>query len=537
MIEYTQGRLAGESRSSKFQFDVVGVGAINLDYIATASAVHRQTSENSASLTTRLEGVLGDGTAIERGAERDVGADVIYAALEAADAGSLKVNLGGSAFNAIMAIAQTDLGLRLGYVGVAGRMPMPGISSTRQMQILRIDDSGVRQHTEVLSGICFSFIEDGERTLLTHAGANELMADYLEDDFEAVVKYLSAARVIHLTSFLDPRTPQRMLAVLETVKQRSPETMISFDPGHVWATSPTPAIAELVGLADFLILNNREFRALGEHAEGDDDTLVADRLLCRAQPDAMILVKKPSGISTFTRTGGEVRREHYAQSTLPAGEVEDDTGAGDVFAAGLLAVITSDRLQVELGALLGMALARHKLRYVGHGGHAHFPKVARDLIRSLDAGRRAMIEPPGVFIAHGGSSDWLAVKELIETELGLPVHFFERQTWGSVAVTEALEANLALCSFAVCVLTVEDLTAEGKRFARQNVVHEIGLFQGRYGFDRVAVLAEDGCDYVPELAAPYSISFPRNGIQSAFWKVRRILKERSLDVAVVSNSG
>lgn len=241
-----------------------------------------------------------------------------------------------------------------------------------------------------------------------------------------------------------------------------------------------------------------------------------------------------SGITTFTRPdgpGGAVRREHYAQTPLPADAVEDATGAGDVFAAGLLAVIASDRLQVELGALLGMALARHKLRYVGHSGHAQFPEVAREFIRMLDAGRRAALEPPGVFIAHGGSSDWLAVQELVETELGRPVHFFQRQPWGSVAVTEAIEANLARCSFAVCVLTAEDLTAEGRRLARQNVVHEIGLFQGRYSFDRVAVLVEEGCDYVPELAAPYSITFPHHGIRSAFRRVRRMLQDRAPRVA------
>src|SRR3954462_1094820 len=99
---------------TKFQFDVVGVGALNLDYIATASAAHRRVSW--------LDGLLDGGAPLEWGTPRGVGADVISAALEAADAGSLKVSLGGSAFNAITAIAQTQLGLRLGYVGVAGRM-------------------------------------------------------------------------------------------------------------------------------------------------------------------------------------------------------------------------------------------------------------------------------------------------------------------------------------------------------------------------------------------------------------------------------
>jgi hypothetical protein len=43
-----------------------------------------------------------------------------------------------------------------------------------------------------------------------------------------------------------------------------------------------------------------------------------------------------------------------------------------------------------------MALARHKLRYVGYSGHAQFPRITQELIRSLDAGRRAP------FVAHVG---------------------------------------------------------------------------------------------------------------------------------------
>src|SRR5688500_495080 len=124
------------SDDTRFQFDVVGVGAINLDYIATASAALRHAPAKGAPLVTRLNEALGDGTTIEWGTEHDVGADVISAALEAAGADSLKVSLGGSAFNAITAIARTDLGLRLGYVGVAGKMPMPGMSGTRQLRSL-----------------------------------------------------------------------------------------------------------------------------------------------------------------------------------------------------------------------------------------------------------------------------------------------------------------------------------------------------------------------------------------------------------------
>ncbi|HZM78770.1 MAG TPA: PfkB family carbohydrate kinase [Candidatus Limnocylindrales bacterium] len=522
----------GKNRDEDFRFDVIGVGALNLDYIASASSSQVTKRGGGRSLTAQLSQVLGVGEGpLEWGAEKRVDADTIYAALEAVDASSLKVNLGGSAFNAICAIAHTGLGLRLGYVGVSGRMPMPGLSSIRQLELLSVDHQGVQKRDDLLSGICFSFVEDGERTLLTHGGANESMAAYLRSDFEQLVSYLTNARVIHVTSFLDPHTPAELLAALREVKERSPATLISFDPGHVWCTTQMSEMDGLVQLADFLFVNNREFRALGGHQEGEDEMAVADRLLKRAGVESFLIVKKPGGITTFCVDEAGLQRQVYPQVALPDHAIEDATGAGDVFAAGLLSVVTSDRLQVELGALLGMELARHKLRFVGHGGHAQFPTVVRGFIRSLDAGRRAPAEPLGVFIAHGGDSDWLAVKELVEGELGLPAHYFERQTWGSIAVTDAINTNLDNCSFAICVLTAEDLTAEGRRLARQNVVHEIGLFQGRYGFDRVLVLAEDGCDYMPQLAAPYSLIFPHNGIRSTFWRVRRMIKERGLGSA------
>lgn len=40
-------------------------------------------------------------------------------------------------------------------------------------------------------------------------------------------------------------------------------------------------------------------------------------------------------------------------------------------------------------------------------------------------------------------------------------------------------------------MTGEDEDKEGKLNARPNVIHEIGLFQGRLGFSRAIVLLED----------------------------------------------
>ena len=75
------------------------------------------------------------------------------------------------------------------------------------------------QDDDHLCGICLSFSEAGERTLLTHAGANEYMADHLDGEFTNLVEYLADARVIHVTSFLDDNTAGRLLAVLQAVRK------------------------------------------------------------------------------------------------------------------------------------------------------------------------------------------------------------------------------------------------------------------------------------------------------------------------------
>ncbi|MEQ4305638.1 PfkB family carbohydrate kinase [Plantactinospora sp. B6F1] len=504
------------------------MGALNLDYLVTASA-----SGSSRPLTERLSRLVErNGPPMEPGTERAVDAETIHAAIEAAGfarpetlLGGTSFSLGGSAFNAIFAIAQTQVNLRLGYVGVAGRVPVIGLSTMAQFEALGIDHRFVFQDSEHLCGICLSLAEEGDRTLLTHSGANEYLADHLDREFDRVVAYLAGARVVHLTSFLDDRTPARLLRVLRAVKKAGSGTAICFDPGHVWSAAASAETEALLGLSDYLLVNYREFRELGRHVEGESDETVAARLVARtAGGQGVVVVKLPTGIWSYQREDGKLVSDFYAQTQVAPVDIKDATGAGDVFAAGLLTVLTSDRLQVELGSLLGMRLARHKLRHVGSAGHAQFAEVTKEFIRSLASERRTAGLPNGVFIAHGAHPEWLAVQRFIEERFELPVYSFESGSWGGRQVTEALADYLERCGFAICVLTAEDFTGDGRRLARQNVVHEVGLFQGRHGFDRVMVLAEEGCDFVPQAAQPYTISFPRNGISRTFYQLDEMIR-------------
>jgi predicted nucleotide-binding protein len=350
------------------------------------------------------------------------------------------------------------------------------------------------------------------------------MAAFIDTEFGPLVDYLSSARVLHVTSFLDSETPNQLLKLLQKVKERSPRTVISFDPGHPWAVAPTPAVEGILRLSDFLLVNYREFKALGNNSNRDTDETVAARLLQRLKSrDGVLIVKRNDGVLSFRMENESVTQEHFAHVPLPTEEIRDATGAGDIFAAGLLAVITGHQFQVGLGSLLGMSLARHKLGYVGTQGHSHFTEITRSFIQSRDAERRRIALPRGVFIGHGGDPQWRSLKAFLEEECDLPVHAFESDPWGSKPVTEALTDYLNRCSFAVCVLTAEDLTQDGRRRARQNVIHEAGLFHGRYGYERVLLLVEEGCEIELNTAGIPSIPFPKNGIESAFWRLQKMI--------------
>lgn len=513
-------------RQDEFPRDVVGVGAFNIDYLADASEqAGRRVPE---SVGTRIQRVLATaGVDLEWGTEHAVDERTIYAALAEVDRSSLKDSLGGSAFNTIFALAKLNYDLRLGFLGLAGRVPIPGQSGVRELAALGVDHEFVRDDDARLCGICFALQADGERTLLTHAGANSCFADYLDDAFDDILKYLATTRVVHVTSFLDDRTAGRLATLLREVKLQSPDTLISFDPGHVWSQAKTPEIEGILEITDFLLVNSREFRDIGDYAAGETDVTVAGRLLRRAKGRMAVIVKRPDGVVSFQLAGDTVRRAFHRQlAPLSNHEVKDATGAGDVFAAGLLAAIASNRRSIELGSALGMALARHKLTFVGTDGHGGFAEIAHHFVARREAERRGEAMPRGVFVAHGGNPQWRAVKAFVEESVQLPVYSFESGVWSGTQVTDALDDLLARCGFAVCVLTAEDLSPDGEWRARQNVVHEVGLFQGRYGFDRVILLVEEGIRAVPRTAEPFTVSFPRNRIDTAFWRLRRMFRNQ-----------
>ena len=89
----------------------------------------------------------------------------------------------------------------------------------------------------------------------------------------------------------------------------------------------------------------------------------------------------------------------------------------------------------------------------------------------------------------------------------------------------------------ILILTAEDERVDGTVAARQNVIHEVGLVQGRLGFTRVIVMLEHGREEFSNIEGLGQIRFPAGQIEAAFEEVRRVLEREGLLPEDMSQGG
>jgi hypothetical protein len=142
--------------------------------------------------------------------------------------------------------------------------------------------------------------------------------------------------------------------------------------------------------------------------------------------------------------------------------------------------------------------------------------------------RRLSFKGRRVFIGHGHSTEWLKLHDFLRDRIGVSVDEFNRVSAAGKNTTQRLKEMLNASQMAFLVVTGEDFHADGLRYPRQNVVHEIGLFQGGIGFHRAIILLEQGCERFTNIEGLTFISFPSGAIEHAFEEVRKVLEREGL---------
>lgn len=126
-----------------------------------------------------------------------------------------------------------------------------------------------------------------------------------------------------------------------------------------------------------------------------------------------------------------------------------------------------------------------------------------------------------IFISHG-HADLLKyqLKDFICGILGKTVVILSEQPKKGMTVVELLETTSEKCNKAIVILTKDDEMADGRMRARQNVIHEIGFFQGRYGRKNVIMLLEEGVELFTNISGILYIQFNRDHFPEIYEQLR-----------------
>lgn len=331
--------------------DVVGLGALNVDLIATRPAGpdvrDDQVDDERVATTDEIR------FRIAREGLRPV------------------AFLGGSAFNAIVMLAQLARDLRLGMVGISAA-PQYGLAESHSGRMAALGIADLTRHVDSRPGVCLAIAEQHRRLLHTSPEANVDIAGYLLRDPRPLAE-TAAARVLHVTSLLeDPRSPgstgvtEAVAAFVESARVRNPTLLVSFDPGSAWVDglARLPALRRLYALADVLYVNPQEHRVLSGRTYAAGAAYAAS--LTRLCPGTARIIVKPVHEVAVHEAGGRLVARVPREDDSAA---VDPTGAGDAVAAGVLAALGEGRDVVD-GCRLGLRIAAQRVSDLGDRGHA-----------------------------------------------------------------------------------------------------------------------------------------------------------------------
>lgn len=164
--------------------------------------------------------------------------------------------------------------------------------------------------------------------------------------------------------------------------------------------------------------------------------------------------------------------------------------------------------------------------------------LVQELIQPFEewADRHPQIAPkappirPRLFIGHGGaSSDWLVLQHALQNQHHYDVEAFETGARTGHTVRDVLEGALARASMALIIHSAADQASDDTSRARQNVVHEAGLFQGRLGFSRALILVEDGVQLYSNLDGIQHIKYTAGQIGATVGEILAVIRREFPD--------
>lgn len=133
----------------------------------------------------------------------------------------------------------------------------------------------------------------------------------------------------------------------------------------------------------------------------------------------------------------------------------------------------------------------------------------------------------GIFITHGRDEQWRRLQPYLEKQLGIPTVELSQQAYRGRHTLTKLDEESNACNYAIVVMTGDDELKDesAPRRARENVIHEIGFFQAKFGIERVCLMYEEGTSIPSNIDGLGRVQFPKGRIEAGFSDLHRELQE------------
>ena len=257
-------------------------------------------------------------------------------------AASISLTGGGSAANTAAWLAA--LGVPVELVAVAGT-DMAGDDRLAELAATGVGCTHVRRAPDAPTGSVIVLAQATERTMLCDRGANLLLEP---SDVDAALEAAPDAVHLHLSGYtlLDPGSRPGGQHALSEAAARGLTTSVDAASAAPLRRVGGATFLDWVRGVDVLLANLDEARALLEDPDGEPAGVA--RRLARIAGEAVVKLGARGAVSAGPHGSFSVAAEPIA--------VVDPTGAGDAFAAGLLASrLAGDDIEASLraGARLG----------------------------------------------------------------------------------------------------------------------------------------------------------------------------------------
>lgn len=137
---------------------------------------------------------------------------------------------------------------------------------------------------------------------------------------------------------------------------------------------------------------------------------------------------------------------------------------------------------------------------------------------------RDFLKKPIIFIGHGRNPDWKALKDHLKDKHGVQCIYFEAEERAGITIPEIIQELGKKPDIALLVLTGEDKMENGVLRARQNVIHELGIFQNELGNNKAIPLVERGVEMLSNISGTHEIRFDAGKIQETYGDVLAVLR-------------